>query len=80
MKFQTYVHKIVLDHQPNYKKDPCKDARAQGENACTCDKTCLRAFMTSALIYAPIFMHIVLVVNYYPMNLSLKFHKDLSLR
>ena len=37
MKFKTYVHKIVLDHQPNFHKDPCKDARARGENARTCD-------------------------------------------
>ena len=37
MKFETYVHKIVLDHQPNFHKDPCKDARARGENARTCD-------------------------------------------
>jgi len=37
MKFETYVHKIVLDHQPNFYKDPCKDARARGENARTCD-------------------------------------------
>ena len=41
MKFETYVHKIVLDHQPNFHKDPCKDpckdTRAQGENAHTCD-------------------------------------------
>ena len=28
MKFETYVHKTVLDHQPNFHKDPCKDARA----------------------------------------------------
>ena len=28
MKFQTYVHKIVVDHQPNFHKDLCKDARA----------------------------------------------------
>ena len=37
MKFQTYVHKIVLDHQPNFHKDPCKDARARNKNARTCD-------------------------------------------
>ena len=37
MKFETYVHKIVLDHQPNFHRDPCKDARARGENARTCD-------------------------------------------
>ena len=33
MKFETYVHKIVIDHQPNFHKDPCKDAHARGENA-----------------------------------------------
>ena len=37
MKFETYVHKIILDHQPNLYKDPCKDARARGETAHTCD-------------------------------------------
>ena len=37
MKFETYVHKIVLNHQPNFHKDPCKDARAQDKNARTCD-------------------------------------------
>ena len=30
-------YKIVIDHQPNFQKDPCKDARARGENARTCD-------------------------------------------
>ena len=37
MKFEAYVHKIVLDHQPNFHKDPCKDAHARGENERTCD-------------------------------------------
>ena len=37
MKFETYVYKIVFDHQPNFHKDPCKDARARGENARTSD-------------------------------------------
>ena len=35
MKFETYVYKIVLDHQPNFYKDPCKDARARGVNVRT---------------------------------------------
>ena len=26
MEFETYAHKIVLDHQLNFHKDPCKDA------------------------------------------------------
>ena len=37
MKFETYVHKIVLNHHPNFHKDPCKDARARGKNARTRD-------------------------------------------
>ena len=28
MKFVTYVHKIVLNQQLNFQKDPFKDARA----------------------------------------------------
>ena len=35
MKFETYAHKIVPDHQLNFHKDPCEDARARGVNACT---------------------------------------------
>ena len=27
MKFENYVHKIVLDHQPNFHKDPFKEAK-----------------------------------------------------
>ena len=37
MKFETYVHKIELDHQPNFHKYLCKFARARSENAHTCD-------------------------------------------
>ena len=37
MKFESYVHKIVLDHQPNFHKDPCKGARTRGKKARTCD-------------------------------------------
>ena len=33
MKFETYVHKIILDYQLNFHKVPCKDARARGVNA-----------------------------------------------
>ena len=37
MKFETYIPKIVLNHQPNFHKDPCKDAQTRGENVRTCD-------------------------------------------
>ena len=33
MKFETYAHMTGIYHQPNFYKDPCKDARAQGVNA-----------------------------------------------
>ena len=31
--YETYVHKIVFDHQPNFHKDPCKDARTRRKRA-----------------------------------------------
>ena len=37
MKYETYVHKIIIDQQLNFHKDLCKDARARDENARTCD-------------------------------------------
>ena len=33
MKFETYVHKIVLDIQTNFDKDPCKDERTRYKRA-----------------------------------------------
>ena len=48
MKFETYVHKIVHDHQPNFHKDLCKDARARGVNARTRDEMCAGAFTPRA--------------------------------
>ena len=39
MKFETYVHKIVLDHQPNFHKDSCKDALPRGVHACLLDRS-----------------------------------------
>ena len=34
-KIQKLVHKIVIDHQPNFHKDPFKDAHARSKNART---------------------------------------------
>ena len=47
MKFKTYAHKIVPDHQPNFHKDLCKDARARGINTRTRDE--MRAHAHSIL-------------------------------
>ena len=48
MKFETYAHNIVVYQQPNFHKDPCTDARAQGINARTRDEMHARAFMPRA--------------------------------
>ena len=48
MKFETYAHKIVPDHQLNLYKDPCKDARARGVNARTRNEMRARAFTPRA--------------------------------
>ena len=53
MKFETYAHKIVIYHQPNFQKDPCKDAHARGVNARTRDEMCACAFTA----HAGVFMH-----------------------
>ena len=45
MKFETYVYEIVIDHQPNFHKDACKDAHAQVINARTCISTRVSVFM-----------------------------------
>ena len=49
MKFETYVHKIVPDHQPNFHKDPCKDVRARGVNARTRDEILLEGIKSGKL-------------------------------
>ena len=46
MKFETYAHKIVVYHQTNFHKDPCKDARARGVNARAHVSLRVRAFKT----------------------------------
>ena len=73
MKFETYVYKIVIDHQPNFYKDPCKDASAPVLNARTRDEMCTHAFATR--VHASLHGSL-LVVSYYLMSLSFKFHKD----
>ena len=48
-EIETYAHKIVIDHQPNFYKDPCKDAHARGVNALTRDEMCVRAALHRSL-------------------------------
>ena len=44
MKFETYAHKLVVYHKPNFHKDPRKDARARSVNARTRDEMRACAF------------------------------------
>ena len=34
MKLETYIHKIVKNHQMIFRKDPCTDARTRGVSVC----------------------------------------------
>ena len=47
-KFETYVHKEVIDHKPNFHKDPCTDSRARGVSARAHISSRVRAFTPCA--------------------------------
>ena len=70
MKFETYVHKIILDHQLNFHKDPCKDARARGVNARTREEMCASKLTIWWLKYC-IFN---LIFNKYELNFKWAWH------
>ena len=59
MKFETYVYKIVLDHQPNFHKDPCKDACARGVNARAFHRECTRLQLVRAHICTDLYENLV---------------------
>ena len=84
MKFETYIHKVVKNHQIIFRKDPCTHARtrdvtvrarvlsrwnARAHTYALCTRICARIFMKNHLM-----------ILYYLMTISLKFHKDLSFR
>ena len=82
MKFETFIYQIVKNYQIIFRKDPCIHTLRRGVNA--------RALLLSrgnarAHVYAPcermcawIFTKNLLMILYYLMNKSLKFHKDRS--
>ena len=52
MKFETYVHKIILDHQLNFHKDQCKDTPALAMKcACTRLRLVRPRLCTDVFIY-----------------------------
>ena len=82
MKFGTYIHKIVKNHQKDFRKNLCKHRRTWGVNVharfssrwnvrmhvyASCPRVCARIFTKNHLTNL-----------HYLMNISLKFHKDLS--
>ena len=84
MKFKTSIHKIVKNHQQIFHKDLCTHVRTRGVNMCTrvLSRKNARAHVYASwgLVYARIFTKNHLIILYYLMNKSLKFHKDWSFR
>ena len=75
MKFETYVHKIVKNHQMIFLKDLCTHARTQGVNMrarvlsrrnarahshASCARMCARIFTKNHLMILNYLMNIIL--------------------
>ena len=84
MKFKTSIHKIVKNHQQIFRKDPCTHTRTRGVNvrARISSRQNARAHIYASCerVYARIFAKNDLIILYYLINKSLKFHKDRSFR
>ena len=84
MKFKTYLHKIVKNPQIIFRKDPCRHARTRDVNVrarvLSRRKTRADTYASCARICARIFTKNHLMILYYLMKISLKFHNDLSFR
>ena len=84
MKFETYIHKIVKSYQKIFHEDPCTHARIRGINVRTQvlsrRNASVHVYVSCALVCARILTKNLLIILYYLMNRSLKFHKDQSFR
>ena len=84
MKFETYIYKIVGNYQMIFRKDPCTHTptRAINARARVSSRQIPRAhvYALCARACAQIFTKNLLIILYYLMNESLKFHKDRSFR
>ena len=82
MKFETYIHKIVKNHQMIFLKDPCTHARTQGVNMreLVLSRRNMRAhiYASCAFMCARISTKNHLMILNYLINIIVKFHKDLS--
>ena len=84
MKFETYIHKIVKNYQQIFHKDPCTHACTGVVNvrARVSSRQNVRThvYASCAHVCARIITKNLLIILYYLMNISLKFHKDRSFR
>ena len=83
MKFETYIYQIVQNYQMIFRKDPCTPPCTGGVNvrACVSSRQNLRAHVyTLFVVCARIFTNFCLLILYYLIIISLKFHKDWSFR
>ena len=84
MKFETYLHKVVKNHQIIFRKNPCTHTRTRDVNVRVrvSSRRNARAYTyaSCACIFARIFTTNYLMILYYLMKINLKFHKDLSFR
>ena len=82
MKFETYNHKILKNYLLIFHKDPCTYARTRGKNMRTRvwsrQNTRVHIYASWVCVCAQIFTKNYLMILYYLMKISLKFHKDLN--
>ena len=84
MKFETIIYKRVKNYQKIFRKDPCTHERTQGKNMRV--RVSLRqnarahVYTSCAPVFARIFTKNHLMILYYLINISFKFHKDRSFR
>ena len=82
MKFETYNYEIVKNYQKKFRKDSCTHQHARSVNvrAHILSLRNARAYVYAwcARVCARIFTKNLLIILYYPMNISFKFHKDRS--
>ena len=84
MKFKTYIHKIVKNYPKIFRNDLCTHVRTWCVNVrvhvLPRRNTRVHVYNSCALVCARIFMKNLLVILYYLINISLKFHKDQRFR
>ena len=80
MTFETYIHKIVKNHQMIFCKDPCLQTRTRGSNVRTCvllrQNARAHVYASCACVCIWIFTKNHVMILYYILNMRLKFYED----